>query len=381
MDLPLYLDYNATTPADEAVVEAMLPWLRDRFGNPSSRGHAYGWMADEAVAEARSRVAHLFQTEADAVTFTGGATEALNLAIKGVARARRRRGAHLVTVATEHSAVLDSHAALHRDGFEVTYLKVDRHGLVALEDVRSALRDDTTLLSVMWANNETGVIQPIRQIYEVAHERGVVFLTDATQAAGKVPVDASAADFLTCSAHKFYGPKGVGALIRNPNARRLRLVPLIDGGGQETGLRAGTLNVPAIVGMGKAAEIAIAQLEEDHRRLSRLRNRFEDALSTADARVRINGREAERLPQTSSITFQGVPSSKLIPLIRELAVSTGSACASGSGRPSHVLKAMGLSDEDAMSTIRFSFGRPTTETDVDRAVDIVLHAVAEVVRQ
>lgn len=378
MDLPIYLDYNATTPAEEAVVDAMLPWLRDRFGNPSSRGHAYGWMADEAVSLARAEVAKLFKTDGTAVTFTGGATEALNLAIKGTARARRRRGSHLVTVKTEHSAVVDAHAALEREGFEVTYLDVDQRGLVDLEAIQSALRQDTLLLSVMWANNETGVIQPIRQIYEIAKERRVIFLTDATQAAGKVDVDASAADLLTCSAHKFYGPKGVGALIKNPSANRLRLVPLIDGGGQESGLRAGTLNVPGIVGMGIAANIALSRLGSDHQLLSSLRDRFERTLLDADAGVVINGREVDRLPQTSSVTFRGVRSSKLIPLMREVAVSTGSACASGSGRPSHVLKAMDLSDEDAMSTIRFSLGRPTREADVERAIDVVLKAVAQV---
>lgn len=378
MGLPLYLDYNATTPVDESVVEAMLPWLRSHFGNPSSRGHAYGWMADEAVEKARAEVASLLHTEPSAVTFTSGATEALNLAIKGTARARRGKGNHLVTLRTEHRAVLDAHAALQREGFDVSYVEVDDRGLVDLETLETAIREDTILLSVMWANNETGVIQPVRRIYELARRLGIVFLTDATQAVGKVDVTADAADLLTCSAHKFYGPKGGGALVRNPSASRLRIVPLIDGGGQEKGLRAGTLNVPAIVGMGRAAAVAATALTEDHERLSRLRDRFEQQLIDRGTNASVNGRTAERLPQTSSITLPGAPSSRLIPLMRNLAVSTGSACASGSGRPSHVLKAMGLSDSDAMSTIRFSFGRPTTDADVEHALDVISSAIRQI---
>ncbi len=376
MDLPLYLDYNATTPVDESVLEAMLPWFTQHFGNASSRGHAYGWMADEAVESAREQVAALFHTEPPQVTFTGGATEALNLAVKGTARARQARGRHLVTVKTEHNAVLDTHAALQREGFEVTYLDVDDQGRVDLDAAKEALRDETVLLSVMWANNETGVVHPIRRLYEIARERGVVFLSDATQAAGKLEVDASAADLLTCSAHKFYGPKGVGALIRNPDASRLRMLPLIDGGGQESGLRAGTLNVPGIVGLGAAAALAMKSVTPEQKRLAGLRDTFERGLTKQRAGVRVNGSAAERLSQTSSVTFTGVPSSRLVPLIRKLAVSTGSACASGSGRPSHVLKAMGLSDADAMATIRFSLGRPTTDADVQRVLQIIHEALA-----
>lgn len=375
MNLPLYLDYNATTPVDPDVLAAMLPWFTEHFGNASSRSHPYGWMADEAVAGARAETAALFGADPDDVTFTSGATEALNIAIKGVARARQRTGRHLITVETEHSAVLDAHRALERDGFEVTYLGVDGDGLISLEQLEAAIRPETTLVSVMWANNETGVLQPIGRIADLTRGHGVALLTDSTQAAGKVSVDASAADFLVCSAHKMYGPKGTGALIRNPRARRLRLVPMIDGGGQERGLRAGTLNVPGIVGLGKAAAIARRKLEHDHARLTGLRRRFEDRLQAEIGSVRINGAAAERLPQTSNVTFLGMASHRLIPLIRSLAVSTGSACASGSGRPSHVLTAMGLTDEEAMASIRFSFGRPTSEADIDHAVDVLAKAI------
>lgn len=373
--LPLYLDHNATTPVDESVLEQMLPWFRADFGNPSSAGHAYGWKADEAVERARAQLAALLGTAERSVTFTSGATEALNLAIKGTAMARRARGQHLVTVSSEHRAVLDPHVALQRNGFDVTYLGVDEQGLVDPDAVANALRDDTILLSVMSANNETGVIQDVGRLYELAQERGIVFLSDSTQAVGKIEVAARSADLLTCSAHKLYGPKGVGALIRNPDGQRLRLAPLIDGGGHESGLRAGTLNVPGIVGLGAAAARAADRISDDRQRLSNLRDRFEHDLYAANSCVRVNGAGAERLPQTSSVTFEGIASSRLIPHIRELAVSTGSACASGSGKPSHVLKAMGLSDADAMSTIRFSFGRMTTENDVDFAVNVLTEAL------
>ena len=375
MSLPLYLDYNATTPVDESVLEAMLPWFRTHFGNASSKGHAYGWMADEAVERARAQVAGLFKTDPQAVIFTSGATEALNLSIKGTAEALGSRGRHLVTVASEHKAVLDTHRTMQRRGFEASYLEVDDQGRLDIDAVRASIRDDTILLAVMHANNETGIIQEIEALYEVARERGIVFLSDTTQSAGKIDVDAGWADLMTCSAHKLYGPKGVGALIRNPAGTRFRLSPLIDGGGQESGLRGGTLNVAGIVGLGAAAERANRFQESEGYRLASLRDRFEQSLTDALPDIRINGLTTERLPQTSNITFRGMTSQRLIPLIRQLAVSTGSACSSGSGRPSHVLKAMGLSDEDALSSIRFSFGHYTTEDDLDRTVLILQDAL------
>lgn len=371
----LYLDYNATTPVEEEVLEAMLPWFREQYGNPSSRGHAFGWMADEAVETGREEVASLFATNSEAVTFTSGATEALNLAIKGVARAQRRKGAHLVTASSEHSAVLDTHRALEREGFEVSYVDVGADGRVDPGHVEGVLRPDTTLLTVMWANNETGILNPVRALYALAKQRGVTFLSDSTQAVGKIPVDISVADFLTCSAHKAYGPKGVGALIRNPEARRIRLQPILHGGGQEKGLRPGTMNVPGIVGLGRAATVASRDLAAEEQRLRKFRDRFEAELRALQFDIDINGAQVDRLPQTSSVTFRSVPSRELIPRMRDLAVSTGSACASGSGRPSHVLKAMGLSDAEAMATVRFSFGRYSTEEDVDRAVDAVRQAL------
>lgn len=377
MSLPVYLDYNATTPVDERVLAEMLPWFSEHFGNPSSRRHAYGWAADEAVTRAREQVAGLFRTGADAVTFTSSATEAINLAIKGVAQAQRRKGRHLVTVETEHNAVLGAHEALEREGFEVTRLPVDAAGLLDVADVERALRSDTVLLSVMWANNETGVIQPVEELYEVARRHGIVFLCDATQAAGKVPVHAGAADLLACSAHKIYGPKGAGALISNPAARRLRIVPQIHGGGHENGLRAGTLNVPGIVGMGAAAQLAAETLAEDASRLLDFRDRLEEQLRAVHPHITVNGVAALRLPQTSSIAFDGAPAEKMLPLMRDVAVSTGSACASGSGRISYVLTAMGLTDERAQSTIRFSLGRSTTADDVDAAVASVQQALEQ----
>ena len=375
MPPPVYLDYNATTPVDEQVLAEMLPWFGEHFGNPSSRRHAYGWTADEAVKKAREQIAELVGAEPAGVTFTGSATEALNLAIKGVAQARKSHGRHLVTVSTEHNAVLGAHEALEREGFEITRLPVDASGLVESGDVAQALRSDTILLSVMWANNETGVIQPIEELYEIARRHNVIFLTDVTQAAGKVRVHAGAADLLACSAHKMYGPKGVGALIRNPASRRLRIIPQIHGGGHEDGLRAGTLNVPGIVGMGAAAELVARSMEDDADRLSKLRDNLENQLRAVYPHTIVNGINAPRLPQTSSIAFAGTPAEKMLPLMRDVAVSTGSACASGSGRISHVLQAMGLSDELARSTMRLSLGRSTTPEEVDRAVSSITKAL------
>lgn len=371
MKTPIYLDYNATTPVDPRVLEAMLPWFTVQFGNAASKGHAYGWAADEAVAQARAQVAALVGASPEEVIFTSGATEGLNMALKGIAEAYAAKGRHLVTVQTEHQAVLGPCRALERHGFRLTYLPVDAQGCVDPAAVAAALTEETILVAVMAANNETGVLQPLAEIAALVRPRGIPLLTDATQAVGKVPVSVEHVDLLVCSAHKLYGPKGVGALYlrRRP---RVRLVPLLDGGGQENGWRGGTLNVPGIVGFGAAAALAGAEQSAEAVRLEGLRNRLETALAAA-LEVRINSRQAPRLPQTSSLTFAGLRAAHLLASLRGLAVSTGSACASG--HPSHVLKAMGHSDADASASLRFSLGRFTTAADVEATIEQVITAV------
>lgn len=375
MKLPIYLDYNATTPVDERVLARMLPFFTDQYGNASSKGHPYGWAAEEAVEQAREAVATCLGAEASEIVFTSGATEAVNAAIKGVAGAYARKGRRLVTVQTEHKAVLDTCRALERQGFAATYLPVDANGLLALDVLDDALTDETILVAVMTANNETGVLQPIPEIAERVRARGILFMTDATQAVGKVSVSVEHADLLVCSGHKVYGPKGVGALYVRRRNPRVRVLPLVDGGGQERGLRGGTLNVPGIVGMGVALEIARAEKATDAARLATLRDRFEAALLDNLHDVQINGQNAPRLPQTANVTFRGVDAAKLVLALRDLAVSTGSACTSGSGKPSHVLTAMGLPGEDALAAIRFSLGRFTTAEEINYAIEHVLAAV------
>ncbi|PSR01983.1 MAG: IscS subfamily cysteine desulfurase [Bacteroidetes bacterium QS_8_68_28] len=380
MQTPVYLDYNATTPVAEAALRRMQPYLRERFGNPSSGGHAFGWMAEEAVELAREEVAALLGVEerpAEALTFTSGATEALNLAIKGVARAYQAKGRHVVTCRTEHKAVLGACRALEARGGDVTYLPVEENGRVDPVRFAEALTGETVLAAVMLANNETGVLQPIEELAEIAREAGVLFLTDATQAVGKIPVEAERADLLVASAHKFYGPKGAGVLYRSRRRPRVRSEPLIHGGGQEGGLRGGTLNVPALAGMGAAAELAQEHRSEDAARLEALRDRFEKHLKAEIPDVRINGAGTERLPQTANVTFPGVRAETLESELRDLAVSTGSACSTGSKAPSHVLKGMGLTDAEARATLRFSLGRPTTEEEVQFAAERVTEAVGE----
>lgn len=375
MKLPIYLDYNATTPVDERVLARMLPYFTEHFGNTSSKGHAFGWAAEEAVDQARAQVAALIGAEAREITFTAGATEALNLALRGVAAAYARKGNHIITVQAEHKAVLDTCKALERDGVRVTYLPVQPSGLLDLDALEAALTDATILVAVMWANNETGVLQPIPEIAERVRERGVLFLTDTTQAIGKVPVSAEYADLLVGSGHKLYGPKGVGFLYASKRQPRVRLVPQTTGGGQEDGLRGGTLNTPGIVGLGAAMERAQNEQPDESARLQTLRDRFEDRLQEALDDLTINGREAPRLPQTSNITFAGVKADQLMLALRDLAVSTGSACSTGSNTPSHVLTAMGLSPDAARATIRFSLGRFTTDGEMAYAAEQVVQAV------
>jgi cysteine desulfurase len=377
MPQPVYLDYNATTPVDPRVLERMLPYFTSTFGNASSRAHPAGWAASEAVEIAREQVAGLIGSRTDEIVFTSGATEALNLAIKGAAVANAGKGRHVVTIATEHAAVLDTCRALRPLGFGITVLPVSEDGTVAPQAVADALRHDTILVAMMWANNETGVVYPVEEVARVVRTHGALFLTDATQACGKIPVDVAAFDLLALSAHKMYGPKGVGALFvrKSKSGQRVRLAPLIDGGGQEGGYRSGTLNVPGIVGLGAAADLALSEMPEESSRLRVLRDRLEaEITASGSGKVRVSTGSAERLPQTSSLSF--MPGTNVIQKARDLAISAGSACSSGSGRPSHVLKAMGMSDPEALATVRVSLGRFTTEEDVKKAIDSLTRAAS-----
>lgn len=376
MALPIYLDYNATTPLDERVLQAMLPFFTTHFGNAASKTHQYGWAAEEAVNMARESVADLIGAIPEEISFTSGATEALNTAIKGVAAAYASRGSHIITLATEHKAVLDTCDALEKNGFRITRLPVDAEGRLHLPDLAAALDAETLLVITMLANNETGVLQDLPAIAELTHAAGALLLTDATQAVGKIPVDVDAlgVDLLACSAHKFYGPKGVGALYLRRRNPRVRVVPLLHGGGHERGVRSGTLNVPGIVGMGAAARIAAAEMAAEADRLRGLRDHLEGRL-LALPEVRRNGHAIERLAHVSNLSFGFVEADALIQAMRGLAVSTGSACTSASMSPSHVLQAMGLSDDAAYAAIRFSLGRMTTAAEIDSAITQVEAAI------
>lgn len=369
---PIYLDYNATTPVDDRVLDAMLPYFSRRFGNSASRTHAYGWEADEAVKLARKSVAGLLGCEPGELVFTSGATEAINLGIKGAAAAYQSKGRHFITCTTEHRAVLDVFEHLERDGAEVTRLPVQPDGRLDPELLRSVLRNDTVLVAIMLANNETGVLQPIRELAELTHERGALFFCDTTQAIGKlqVAVNELGIDLCTVSAHKYYGPKGVGALFVRRKNPRVTLVPQLDGGGHEHGLRSGTLNVPGIVGLGAAAELVVRELWDDNQRISLLRSRLEQELITRCG-AKVNGNTRHRLSNTTNLCFPGLRASELISACPQLAISTGSACSSALPEPSHVLRAMGLSEADAYASIRISLGRMTTEEEVRRAVGMI----------
>ena len=369
----IYLDYNATTPVDERVLERMLPYFTKHYGNPASQGHTFGWMASAAVEVARREVAKSLNVERPSeITFTSGSTEGINAAIKGVAEACAYRGRHIVTVQTEHSAVRKCCQHLEQHGYHITYLSVDGQGLVDLDELERSITDDTILVSVMWANNETGVILPIKEIAHCVRSRGILFMTDATQALGKLPVSAEDVDILVCSGHKIYGPKGVGALYMRERVRRS---PLIDGGGQERGQRGGTLNVPGIVGLGEALRIAQLECDKEHKRLRALRDDLENTLEAMIPGLRINGCGAGRLPQTSNVTFPLADPERLRLGLRTLAISSGSACSSHSNASSPVLAAMGVSVEDATRTFRISLGRHTTEEEVDIAKSTIIKAM------
>ncbi|MGI9048383.1 MAG: cysteine desulfurase family protein [Rubrobacteraceae bacterium] len=377
--MTIYLDNNATTPLDERALEAMLPYLRENFGNPSS-AHAHGWTAEAAVELAREELAEGIGASPEEVVFTSGATEADNTALYGMLHP----GDHLVTTATEHEAILESVKDLERLGIRVTVLPVDSFGLVSPKDLREAVTPETTLVSIMLANNETGAINPVRELAEVAHEAGVPFHTDAAQALGKVPVSAGqlGVDLMSLSAHKCYGPKGVGALYvrRRPlsGVRRVRPEPLLRGGGQERGLRSGTLNVPGIVGFGRAASLAAAALPEECDRIAGLRDKLWKRLVAGVPDAHLNGHPEARLPNTLNVSFQGIGAGELLAALPEVAASAGSACASASPEPSPVLRAMGVSERVALSSVRFSLGRFTTSGEVETAAEHIVRAAREV---
>jgi cysteine desulfurase len=373
LELPIYMDYSATTPCDPRVVEKMLPYFTQQFGNAASRNHVFGWTAEAAVDAAREEVARLINAHPKEIVWTSGSTEANNLAIKGVAEMYRSKGNHLITCITEHKAVLDPMKHLEQHGFEVTWLPVDGKGHVDLDALRAAITDKTILISLMAANNEIGTLHPIAEIGRIAKERGVLFHTDATQAAGKIPLDVIAqdVDLLSLSAHKFYGPKGVGCLYVRRKQPRVRLTPILDGGGHERGMRSGTLNVAGIVGIGEAARLARQEFDTEVPRLRALRDRLENGIKAAFPEVVVNGDPDHRLPHLSNVSFPYVEGESLIMGIKEIAVSSGSACTSASLEPSYVLKGLGLGDELAHSSIRFSLGRFTTQEQVDYAIQKV----------
>jgi cysteine desulfurase len=377
MNTPIYLDYSATTPVDPRVVDAMLPFLREDFGNPASRSHAYGWKAEEAVENARRQVAELVGCDPKELVWTSGATESINLAIKGAAHFYKDKGRHLITVKTEHKATLDTCRELEREGFEVTYLDVQENGLLSLDDLRAAIRPDTILISVMLVNNEIGVIQDIQTIGQICRDKGIVFHVDSAQATGKVQIDLASlkVDLMSFSAHKTYGPKGIGALFvrRKP---RVRLEPLIHGGGHERGMRSGTLPTHQIVGMGEAFRIAKEEMQTENERIRMLRDRLWNGLSQIEATY-LNGDMVHRVPHNLNVSFNYVEGESLLMAVKDIAVSSGSACTSASLEPSYVLRALGRSDELAHSSIRFSVGRFTTEQDVDFAVDLLKDKVAK----
>jgi len=375
MKLPIYLDYSATTPVDPRVAAKMIPYLTEHFGNPASRSHSFGWTTEAAVEEARANVAALVGCDAKELVFTSGATESINLALKGAAHFYKDKGRHLVTVKTEHKATLDTMRELEREGFEVTYLDVDEHGMVSVEAFTAALRPDTSVASVMYVNNEIGVIQDIPAMGEICRARGIIFHVDAAQATGKLPIDLATlkVDLMSFSAHKTYGPKGVGALFvrRKP---RVRIEAQMHGGGHERGFRSGTLATHQIVGMGEAFRIAKVEMAAENERIRKLRDKLWQGLSEIEE-VYVNGDMEHRVPHNLNASFNFVEGESLIMAIKDIAVSSGSACTSASLEPSYVLRALGRSDELAHSSIRFTIGRFTTEPDVDYTVELLKRKV------
>jgi len=379
LKFPIYFDNQATSPMDPRVLEAMLPYFTERFGNAASRNHKYGWEAEEAVELARKQIADLIGSSPKEIVFTSGATESNNLAIKGAAYMYREKGDHIITAVTEHKAVIDTCKRLEKDGFKVTYLPVKKDGLIDLDQLRAAITGKTTLVSIMAANNEIGVLQPIGEIGAIAREKGVLFHTDAVQAVGKVPFDVNASNvhLASLTAHKIYGPKGVGALYVRRRNPRVLLTPLIDGGGHERGMRSGTLNVPGIAGFGKAAEICRLEMATEGARIRAMRDRLNRKLHEALDELYVNGSMEHRLPGNLNISFAYVEGESLLMGINDVAVSSGSACTSASLEPSYVLKALGAGDELAHSSIRFGLGRFNTDEEVDYVVAKLVSVVSK----
>jgi len=373
----IYLDNNATTPVDPRVLDAMLPYFKEKFGNAASRNHAFGWEAEKAVDQARAQVASVIGADAKEIVWTSGATESNNIAVKGVAHTYAKKGRHIITQATEHKAILDPCAYLEKQGYEVTCLPVSRTGRIDFEHLKDAVRDDTILISIMLANNEIGTIQPIEKIGPLCKEKGILFHTDATQAFGKVPinVETMGIDLLSASGHKLYGPKGVGLLYVRRRGPRVRCEPVLHGGGHERGMRSGTLNVPGIVGFGAAAEIAQAETAAEAKRLTRLRDRLWEGLSSQLDNMYRNGDPVHCLPNTLNVSFAYVEGESLMMGFNHIAVSSGSACTSASLQPSYVLKALGVGEELAHSSIRFSLGRFNTSDEIEETISQVVAAV------
>jgi cysteine desulfurase len=375
--LPIYMDNHATSPLDPRVLEAMMPYLTGVFGNAASRNHSFGWEAEAAVEKAREQVAKLIGATAKEIIFTSGATESNNLALKGIAEMYRERGNHIITQVTEHKAVLDTCKRLEKSGYRVTYLPVKADGLIDLEDLKRAFDEKTILVSIMFANNEIGVVQPVAEIGKLCRERGVLFHTDGVQAAGKIPIDVNAMsiDVLSLSGHKLYGPKGVGALYVRRRNPRVQISEQINGGGHERGMRSGTLNVPGIVGLGKACEIAREEMAAEGERLAKLRDKLKKKLESSLDYVHVNGSMEHRLPNNLNMSFVYVEGESLLMGINDVAVSSGSACTSATLEPSYVLKALGLGDDVAHSSIRFGLGRFNSEAEVDYVADKVIDIV------
>lgn len=377
MNYPIYLDYNATTPCAPEVIEAMLPYFGTHFGNAASKSHPYGWMAENAVEEAREKIAHLIGAKAKEIIFTSGATEAINLGIKGTFEAYQGEKQHYITALTEHKAVLDTFAEIEKRGAEVTYLPVDSKGNISMEELENSILPHTKLICLMWANNETGVIHPVEKIADLAESKNIIFFTDAVQAAGKIPVFTKGIHLMAISAHKLYGPKGVGALYVRHNHDLPKPLAQIHGGGHEKGMRSGTLNVPAIVGFGKASELRLAEMNAEALRLEFLRNRLEKGVLEIPDTF-LNGSQEFRLPHVTNISYGEVEGEELLKKVNQkVAVSSGSACTSISPKPSHVLQAMGLSSDLGRASIRFSLGKNTSETDIDLTIDWVKKVVLE----
>ena len=375
----IYLDNNSTTPCDPRVVDTMVPFFYQHPGNAASRNHPFGWVAEEAVDYARDQIANLIEVDSKEIIFTSGATESDNLALKGVFEMYSRKGNHIITAKTEHKAVLDACQKIEKMGGEVTYLDVNLQGLVDLKELEAAIKENTILVSIMWANNETGVIQPMKEIGDICRKHGVLFMSDATQAVGKIPVNPKevGVHLMAFTAHKMYGPKGVGALFVNRKGPRVKVTAQIDGGGHERGMRSGTLNVPGIVGFGKAAELAKKEMTQDAERVSKLRDKLETALMANLEEVYLNGSKEHRMPNVTNLSFKHVEGEGLMMTFnQEIAVSSGSACTSASLEPSYVLVALGLGDDLAHSSIRFSLGRFTTEEEVDFAIEALTKGVS-----